>query len=76
MLEALTRQMFVVQRTILRSFWIQALFWGSALVGYHFLIAAIKPKTGVIDPPTFPLYAVVDRVWSAWVIVPVLTFTG
>jgi hypothetical protein len=76
MLEVLTHQKSVSARTILRSFWMQALFWVSALVGYHFLIAAIRPKTGVIDPTTFPLYAVVDPVLSAWVIAPLLMFTG
>lgn len=73
---ALTHQMFGNQRTIPRSFWTQALFWSAALIGYHCLIAAIKPKTGVIDPSTFPLYAAANPVWSAWIIAPMLTFGG
>jgi hypothetical protein len=39
-------------------------------------MAAIKPKTGVIIPATFPLYAVVAPVLNARVIAPMLMFTG
>jgi uncharacterized protein YjeT (DUF2065 family) len=45
-------------------------------MGYHCLIAAIKPKLGVMDWNTFPLYANVVPTLSAWAIVPVLTFGG
>ena len=69
-------QIFVDRRAILRSPWTQALFLGCALVGYHFLMAAINPRTGVIERATFPLYAMVDPVLSAWVIAPILTFAG
>ena len=73
---ALTHQMFGNQRTILRSFWTHALLWSAAFLGYHCLIAAIKPKIGDIDWRTFPLYANVVPVWSPWAIVPLLTFGG
>jgi hypothetical protein len=45
-------------------------------MGYHFLMAAINPRTGVIEGATFPLYAMVDPVLSAWLIAPILTFAG
>jgi uncharacterized protein YjeT (DUF2065 family) len=68
--------MFGNQRTILRSFWTHALLWSAALIGYHCLIAAIKPKIGDIDWSTFPLYANVIPVWRARAIVPLLIFGG
>lgn len=69
-------QIFVDRREILRSPWTQALFLGCALVGYHFLMAAINPRTGVIEGATFPLYAMVDPVLNPWVIAPILAFAG
>jgi hypothetical protein len=49
---------------------------GCALVGYHFQMAALNPKTGAIDRATLPLYGIADPVLSAWVIGPILTFIG
>ena len=58
----------------LRSVWVQALLWGGALLGYHFVMAAVNPKTGSIDGATFPLYGIADPVWSGWTIPPIVTF--
>jgi hypothetical protein len=69
-------QILVDRRAILRSPWTQAIFLGCAFVGYHFLMAAINPRTGVIEPAAFPLYAMVDPVLNVWVIAPILTFAG
>lgn len=69
-------QIFAKQPAALRSVWVQALLWGGALLGYHFLMAAINPKTGAIDRATFPLYGIADPVLTGWVIGPILTFIG
>lgn len=68
--------MFGNRRTILRSFWTQALLWSAALTGYHCLIAAIKPKIGDIDWRTFPLYANVVPAVGPWALVSLLIFGG
>jgi hypothetical protein len=63
-------------RVVVRSFWVQALLWSLGLLGYHFLISAIYPASGVIIRSTFPLYAIPRPVFNAWAILPLLVFVG
>ena len=63
-------------RTVVRSFWTQALLWGFGFIAYHLLVSAIYPASGVIIRSTFPLYAILRPVVDAWAIPPILVFVA
>lgn len=57
-----------------RSIWTGSLLWAAGLVGYHFLITAIYPASGVIIGSTFPLYAIVRPVIDWWAVPAAVVF--
>jgi hypothetical protein len=63
-------------RAIMRSPWVHTLLWTLGFIGYHFLISAVYPTSGVIIRSTFPLYAIVRPACNRWAILPLLVFAA